>query len=237
MFWVHFYYWFWVITSIWQADLSFKVHMFWSELPFLKIAQFLAVKRFTANESERQLKSKRQKQRKKEEKKRWQKKRKEWQSLELREICDVWQHKPGARLCFVIQRVKKNQRWEEKSTVCEWFSIRGENIWGFLQGQRCNLWVCTEVTSSCFMGLFVLPLSFWQAYGVCPHLCLCACLCELAPQGKYHTEDKAKRFLKIHLKSNNTKGVCSLPVCCSFTQQHSDNTSHITHHHNTLSYS
>lgn len=53
---------------------------------------------------------------------------------------------------------------KKKRIVCEWFSHSKKSIWKFLQGHVCSPWDSVEVTTWCFMGLFVLPLAFWRAW-------------------------------------------------------------------------
>lgn len=71
----------------------------------------------------------------------------------LRKISDVWKHIPQAGLSFLIQGVRRQQRGEENSGMCDWFLK--ESIWDILQAQKCNPWA-VEINGWCFVGLFGL---------------------------------------------------------------------------------
>lgn len=83
------------------------------------------------------------------------------------------------RALLCDSRVRRQQRGEEKSRGCEWFSGSKESIWELLQGQKCNPWASVEVTTWCFIGLFVLPLAFWQLWACCVWQCVHVELCHI----------------------------------------------------------
>lgn len=100
---------FWKIST-WQKETlllkdTFSSGLFWSELPFFKTDLCYGQRELgdwweTCEEWETKKKRERQKEL--------------WQSLDWREISDVWKHIQQSRLCFVIQRVRRQRRGEEK---------------------------------------------------------------------------------------------------------------------------
>lgn len=111
-----------------------------------------------------------------------------WRSLDERELTDVWKHIPQSGLGFVIHKGRRQQRGEEKNSGCQWYPRRKGSIWELLQGQKYNPIASMEVTTWCFLELFLLPIAFWQAGACCVCVlyigqnklncvCVASCLC------------------------------------------------------------